>query len=109
MRTCDQRLLLNEVSEDPELLTWLAEGILLSNEEITRAQHARMDVAMNAAKNRSNIRKNERHDPKYIFYDRICLLYYDDNIEEAIEWQRKAYFLCKGEKKNQNRLKMLLR
>ena len=82
-------------SEDPELLTWLAKEIA-SNEEITGSAR-RMDVAMNAARTAQTFAKR-KNDPKYI--STIAFVYYyDDNIEEAIDWQRKAYFSAREKKK----------
>lgn len=82
-------------SEDPELLTWLAKEIA-SNEEITGSAR-RMDVAMNAAMTAQTFAKR-KNDPKYI--STIAFVYfYDDKIEEAIDWQRKAYFSAREKKK----------
>ena len=82
-------------SEDPELLTWLAKEIA-SNEEITGSAR-RMDVAMNAARTAQTFAKR-KNDPKYI--STIAFVYYyDDKIEEAIDWQRKAYFSAREKKK----------
>ncbi len=82
-------------SEDPELLTWLAKEIA-SNEEITGSAR-RIDVAMNAALTAQTFAKR-KNDPKYI--STIAFVYYyDDKIEDAIEWQRKAYFSAREKKK----------
>ena len=82
-------------SEDPELLTWLAKEIA-SNEEITGSAR-KMDVAMNAATTAQTFSKR-KNDPKYI--STIAFVYYyDDKIDEAIEWQRKAYFSAREKKK----------
>ena len=82
-------------SEDPELLTWLAKEIA-SNEEITGSAR-RMDVAMNAAKTAQTFAKR-KNDPKYI--STIAFVYYyDDKIEDAIDWQRKAYLAAREKKK----------
>jgi tetratricopeptide (TPR) repeat protein len=82
-------------SEDPELLTWLAKEIA-SNEKITGSAR-RMDVAMTAAKTAQTFAKR-KNDPKYI--SAIAYVhYYDDKIDEAIEWQRKAYFSAREKKK----------
>jgi thiol-disulfide isomerase/thioredoxin len=82
-------------SEDPELLTWLAKEIA-TNEAIT-GDARRMDVAMTAAKTALTFAKR-KSDPTYI--SMIALVYFeDDKIDEAIDWQRKAYFAAREKKK----------
>ena len=82
-------------SEDPELLTWLAKEIA-SNEEISDSDR-RMDVAMKAAKTALTFAKR-KNDPKYT--STIAFVYYyDDKIDDAIDWQRKAYFSAREKKK----------
>lgn len=82
-------------SEDPELLTWLAKEIA-TNESIT-GDARRMDVALNAAKTAHTFAKRKT-DPHYI--STIALVYYNnENIDEAIDWQRKAYFSAREKKK----------
>jgi len=82
-------------SEDPELLTWLAKEIA-TNEAIT-GDARRMDVAMTAAKTALTFARR-KNDPTYI--SMIALVYFeDDKIDEAIDWQRKAYFAAREKKK----------
>ncbi len=83
-------------SEDPELLTWIAKYI--AEDENIPEQNRRMDVAMKAARTAlSFARRNS--DPKYL--STIALVYFcDDNLDKAIEWQRKAYYSARESKKS---------
>ena len=90
-----EKIITERGSEDPELLTWLAIEIA-TNESIT-GDARRMDVAINAAKTALTFAKRKT-DPLYT--SAIALVYYhDDKLDEAIEWQRKAYFSAREKKK----------
>ncbi|MDP7005692.1 MAG: TlpA disulfide reductase family protein [Phycisphaerales bacterium] len=81
--------------EDPELLTWLAKKISLDDRITGTAR--RMDVAMKAATTALSFAKRKT-DPTYI--STVAYVYfYDDKIDEAIEWQRKAYFSAREKEK----------
>jgi tetratricopeptide (TPR) repeat protein len=89
-------------SEDPELLTWFAKKIASdpditeSNREMKVAKKA-MDIAMRAAT--AALEFTERKDdPKYL--STIAMVHYNnDNLEQAIKWQRRAYQAARSKKK----------
>jgi len=82
-------------SEDPELLTWLAKKI--STDDRITGTARRMDIAMKAAQTAYTFAKR-KSDPAYIAT--IALVrFYSENNDEAIEWQRKAYFSAREKKK----------
>ena len=82
-------------SEDPELLTWIAKEI--AGGESISDQDRRMDVAMNAAKTALTFARRNT-DPLYI--STIAYVhFYNGNIDEAIKWQRKAYFSAREKDK----------
>jgi len=82
-------------SEDSELLTWIAKEIA-ENEDIPESNR-RMDVAMNAAKVALTFARRKT-DPMYIAT--IAFVHFhNDNIDEAIEWQRNAYFSAREKEK----------
>lgn len=89
------KIITDRGSEDPELLTWLAKKIAL-DDRIT-GNSRRMDVAMKAATTALKFAKRST-DPAYI--STIAYVYfYDDQIDEAIKWQRKAYFSAREKEK----------
>jgi len=82
-------------SEDPELLTWLAETIATNDRIVGNAR--RMSVAMKAAQTALTFAKR-KSDPAYIAT--IAMVHFHNgNIDEAIEWQRKAYFSAREKNK----------
>ena len=82
-------------SEDPELLTWFAKKIA-ADPDIPQSDR-RMDVAMEAAI--SALEFTERKDdPKYL--STIAMVHYHkDELDKAIQWQRKAYQAARSTKK----------
>jgi len=89
-------IILERGSEDPELLTWLATAISM-NDKITGSAR-RMDVAMKAAKAALSFAKRKT-DPKYI--STVALVYFSDGkIDEAIKWQRDAYYSAREKEKS---------
>ena len=84
-------------SEDPELLTWIAEYIA-TNDQLT-PMNRRMDIAMKAAKTAHSFAKRKT-DPKYLAT--IALVHFHSgDVDEAIAWQRKAYFSAREKDKEQ--------
>jgi thiol-disulfide isomerase/thioredoxin len=92
--------LLSEVSlargsEDPELLTWLAK--MIATDSRIKGEQRRMDVAMKLAQTALTFAR-KKTDPKYI--STIALIHFEDGrFDDAIEWQRKAYFSAKEKEK----------
>ena len=82
-------------SEDPELLTWIAKEI--AGGEKIQDNDRRMDVAMNAAKTAMTFARRST-DPLYIATI-AYVHFHNGNIDEAIEWQRKAYFSAREKEK----------
>jgi len=90
-----EKIITDRGSEDPELLTWIAEYI--AEDEDIPEQNRRMDVAMKAARTALSFARRNT-DPKYL--STIAFVYfYDDNLGKAIEWQRKAYYSARESKK----------
>ncbi len=86
---------LSRGSEDPELLTWLAK--MIATDVRIKGDQRRMDVAMKLAKTALTFAR-KKTDPKYI--STIALIHFNDGrFEEAIEWQRKAFFSAKEKEK----------
>ena len=82
-------------SEDPELLTWFAKKIA-SDPDITE-NNRRMDVAMKAATSALSFTER-KDDPKYL--STIAMVYFnDDDLDQAIQWQRRAYQAARSKKK----------
>ena len=83
-------------SEDSELLTWIARDIA-SNEDIPKSNR-NMDFALNTAKTALTFARRKT-DPKYIAT--IAFVHFHaGNIDEAIVWQRKAYFSAREKEKS---------
>jgi thiol-disulfide isomerase/thioredoxin len=81
--------------EDPELLTWLAEEIIDS--ELQPAQR-RMPIAIQAAETALKNAK-QKNDPKYLAA-LAKIKFHNGDLEDAIEYQRIAYFSAKEKKKD---------
>ena len=82
-------------SEDPELLTWFAKKIA-SDPDISKADR-RMDVAMLAATSALSFTER-KDDPKYLATI-ATVHFYDNEIDKAIDWQRRAYHAAQTNKK----------
>ncbi len=88
-------VMLTRGSDDPELLTWFAK-MIATDDRITGSKR-RMDVAMSLAKTAQSFAR-KKTDPLYL--STIALVHFGNgNMEEAIEWQRKAYFSAKAKEK----------
>jgi len=86
---------LSRGSEDPELLTWFAK--MIATDERIRGTKKRMDVAMHLATT-AQVFAKKKTDPLYL--STIALVHYaNGDFDEAIEWQRKAYFSAKEKDK----------
>jgi tetratricopeptide (TPR) repeat protein len=82
-------------SEDPELLTWFAKKIA-SDPDISKADR-RMDVAMLAATSALSFTER-KDDPKYLATI-ATVHFYKNEIDKAIDWQRRAYHAAQTNKK----------
>ncbi|MBC8202076.1 MAG: TlpA family protein disulfide reductase [Planctomycetes bacterium] len=90
-----QKIISERGSEDPELLTWLAKKIA-SDPDITKSNR-KMDVAMQAATAALSFTER-KDDPKYL--STIAMVHYNnDDLEQAIQWQRRAYQAARSKKK----------
>jgi thiol-disulfide isomerase/thioredoxin len=90
-----QTVITDRGSEDPELLTWFAKKIA-SDPGISKADR-RMDVAMLAATSALSFTER-KDDPKYLAT--IATVHFCKNeIDKAIDWQRKAYHAAQTNKK----------
>ena len=90
------KVVVDRGSEDPELLTWIAEYIA-SDDEIPESSR-RMDVAMSFAQTALTFARRKT-DPLYI--STIAFVHFNNgDIDEAIEWQRKAYFSAREKNKS---------
>tara|TARA_B100000959_G_scaffold286944_1_gene368201 strand:+ start:575 stop:1627 length:1053 start_codon:yes stop_codon:yes gene_type:complete len=82
-------------SEDPELLTWIARYI--AEDEDIPEQNRQIDVAMAAAKSALSF-ATRKTDPKYL--STIAFVHFNNNnLDKAIEWQRKSYYSARENKK----------
>lgn len=89
------KVIVDRGSEDPELLTWFAEYIA-ADEEIP-ASSRRMDVAMHAATTALTFARRKT-DPLYL--STIAFVHFNNgDVDEAIVWQRKAYFSAREKNK----------
>jgi len=90
-----QTVITDRGSEDPELLAWFAIKIA-SDQDISDADR-RMDVAMLAATSAHSFTER-KDDPKYL--ETIATVhFYNNEIDDAIDWQRKAYHAAQTNKK----------
>jgi thiol-disulfide isomerase/thioredoxin len=90
------KVIIDRGSEDPVLLTWIADYIA-ADEEIPESSR-RMDVAMHAAKTALTFARRKT-DPLYLAT--IAFVHFNNgNVDEAIEWQRKAYFSAREKNKS---------
>jgi thiol-disulfide isomerase/thioredoxin len=90
-----EEVMLTRGSEDPELLTWLA-SMIATDDRIT-GTNRRMDVAMKLAETALSFAR-KKSNPLYL--STIALVHFsDEHLDEAIEWQRKAYFSAKEKEK----------
>ncbi len=81
--------------EDPELLTWFA--AFIATDDRLSDNTRRMDVAMNAAQTALTFAKRKT-DPAYL--STIALVHFSNgDIDEAIKWQRNAYFSAREKDK----------
>ena len=84
-------------SEDPELLTWIAEFI--ATDDRLNSNSRRMNVAMKAAETALTFAKR-KDDPAYLAT--IALVHFNNGkLDEAIAWQRRAYFSARTKEKEQ--------
>ncbi len=81
--------------EDPELLLWLADAII--DPELQPAQR-RMPVAIQAAEAALKHAK-QKNDPKYLAA-LAKIKFHNGDLEDAIEYQRLAYFSANEKKKD---------
>ena len=89
------KVMVERGSEDPELLTWIAKEVA-ANEDISDSNR-RMDFALNTAKTALTFARRKT-DPMYL--STIAFVYFHDgNIDEAVVWQRKAYFSAREKNK----------
>ncbi len=90
-------VILERGPEDPELLTWIAENI--ANNDAIPKSNRRMDVAMSSAKTALSFARRQT-DPMYI--SMIAFVHFKNgDIDEAVQWQRKAYFAAKEKDKSE--------
>jgi thiol-disulfide isomerase/thioredoxin len=95
-----QKVITDRGSEDPELLTWFAIKIA-SDPDISDADR-RMDVAMQAATSAHSFTER-KDDPKYLAT--IATVHFCNNeLDDAIDWQRKAYHAAQSNKKQSFKL-----
>ncbi len=90
-----QTVITERGSEDPELLTWIAEKIA-TDPKIPDADR-RMDVALQAATSALSFTER-KDDPKYL--STIALVHFNnDELDKAIKWQRDAYQSARSNRK----------
>ncbi len=90
------KVVLERGSEDPELLTWIAKYIA-EDEEIPESSR-RMDVAMSIAQTALTFAR-KKTDPLYLAA--VAFVHFNNGeIDEAIKWQRKAYFSAREKNKS---------
>jgi thiol-disulfide isomerase/thioredoxin len=89
------KIMITRGAEDPELLTWIARDIA-ENEDIP-AKNRKMDFALDTANTALSYARSKT-DPKYL--STIAFIHFKNgDIEQAIEWQRKAYFSARQKDK----------
>jgi thiol-disulfide isomerase/thioredoxin len=89
------KVALSRGSEDPELLTWLATTI--ATDDRIRGSKKRLGVAMKLATTAQAFAR-KKTDPLYL--STIALVHFESGeLDQAIQWQRKAYFSAKEKDK----------
>jgi len=89
------KVMITRGAEDPELLTWIARNIA-ENEDIP-AKDRKMDFALNTASTALSYARSQA-DPKFL--STIAFVHFKNgDIDQAIEWQRKAYFSARQKDK----------
>ncbi|MDP6541741.1 MAG: TlpA disulfide reductase family protein [Phycisphaerales bacterium] len=90
------KIIASRGEEDPELLTWLA--LTISGDPDIESSLRRMDTAVLAVETAlKNARR--KNDPKYLSA-MAKVKFHTGDLDDAIDYQRKAYFSAREEKKD---------